>query len=119
MTFEYLSMESRPWGLFYVMADGVTVKVKRIVINPGHAPSYQYHHKRNEHWFITEGSGLATLDDKTVPVESGDVIFVPRLMKHRIKNTGDIPLEFIEVQTGEYFGEDDIVRISDDYERTT
>ena len=119
MTYECLSWDGRPWGLYYVLVDGVSIKVKRIVINPGQAPSYQYHYKRNEHWFITEGEGVATLDDKDVPVKVGDVIYVPKLMKHRIKNTGVIPLEFIEVQTGEYFGEDDIVRISDQYGRTS
>jgi mannose-6-phosphate isomerase len=119
MIYSPLACDGRPWGMYYVLVDGATIKVKRIVINPGQSPSYQYHHKRNEHWFITEGEGIAILDDKEVPVQVGNVIWVPKQMKHRLKNTGNIPLEFIEVQTGEYFGEDDIVRISDDYGRTT
>ncbi len=109
--------EKRPWGTFENLLDNERCKVKEIIIEPQQAPSYQYHHKRDETWVITQGKGLLTLDDKDEIVEPGKVIFVPSGMKHRIRNIGENNLVFIEVQTGEYFGEDDIIRLKDDYSR--
>ena len=106
-----------PWGKWEVLLDAEKCKVKRITINPGQAPSYQYHFKREEYWVIVCGEGEAILDDTPVKVSPSQVIFVPIKMKHRLRNTGSEPLIFIETQLGEYFGEDDIVRLSDDYGR--
>jgi mannose-6-phosphate isomerase-like protein (cupin superfamily) len=110
--------ENRPWGTFENLVDKEYCKVKEIVIMPGQAPSYQFHYKRNETWIIVKGAGTLTLDDEITPVQSGDTIQVPVGTKHRLRNTSNEELVFIEVQWGEYFGEDDIVRIEDDYNRT-
>jgi len=109
--------ENRPWGNYIVLLDDEKCKVKKITINVGQAPSYQYHFKRNEYWIVTKGTGTLKLDDVDRVLKEGDVIFIPKLSKHQFKNTGDTDLEFIEVQTGEYFGEDDIVRLEDKYGR--
>ena len=109
--------ESRPWGTFENILDSESCKVKKIVILPNQQPSYQYHHKRTEVWVIVKGAGVVTIDDKAQEVRPQSVVVVPALAKHRIKNTGVENLVFIEVQLGTYFGEDDIVRISDDYGR--
>lgn len=109
--------EERPWGIFENLLDVDYCKVKEITINPGQAPSYQYHHKREEIWVITGGSGTLTLDDVESSVKVGSVVKVPVGVKHRIRNNGDEKLTFIEVQLGDYFGEDDIVRLEDDYDR--
>lgn len=112
-----MNIEERPWGTFEVLLDVSNCKVKRITIKPGQSPSYQYHLKREERWIIIQGRGEAVLDGMPVLVTTGGIIHVARQMKHRIRNTGTEDLVFIEVQMGEYFGEDDIVRISDDYGR--
>lgn len=109
--------EKRPWGTFENLLDVDYCKVKEIVINPGQAPSYQFHHQRNEVWVVTQGNGLVTLDDKEEEVSVGSIVKVPVGVKHRIRNIGNDNLVFVEIQTGEYFGEDDIVRIQDDYNR--
>ena len=109
--------EMRPWGSFENLLDVPYCKVKEIVVKPGQAPSYQFHHKRNETWIIVNGTGEVTLDDKISVVDRGHTVEVPVGMKHRIRNTGTEDLVFIEVQWGEYFGEDDIVRLADDYNR--
>lgn len=109
--------ETRPWGTYTVLLDATDCKVKEIVIKPGEAPSYQYHYKRNEHWIIIQGTGTLTLNDVERTVAAGDHIFVNKLDKHQLKNTGTEDIKFIEIQTGEYFGEDDIVRLEDKYGR--
>ena len=109
--------EQRPWGSFENLLDEEYCKVKRLIIKPGHRPSYQYHHKRDEIWVIVSGEGLVTIENVESNVSKGNVIHVPRTKKHRIKNVGEGELVFIEVQLGEYFGEDDIVRVEDDYDR--
>ncbi len=114
---DYTFTEERPWGGFLVLLDTLTHKVKQMVIKPGARVSYQMHFKRKEHWFIVAGSGTLTLNDVETPVGVGDTIDVGLEVKHRIHNTGTNDLIFIEVQTGTYFGEDDIVRFSDDYGR--
>ncbi len=107
----------RPWGTYTVIAETDGFKVKTIEVGPGQRLSYQRHSRRAEHWFVVAGHGLVTLDDNTVDVRQGDAVDVPRGAAHRIHNTGSVPLIFIEVQHGDYFGEDDIVRLDDDYGR--
>tara|TARA_Y100001963_G_C6789909_1_gene454880 strand:+ start:1332 stop:1673 length:342 start_codon:yes stop_codon:yes gene_type:complete len=112
-----MEKDTRPWGRYEVLLDSDECKVKRLWINSGHQPSYQYHHKRSETWVIVKGEGFLTLDDVETKVFSGDTIHVPCGTKHRLKNIGEEELIFIEIQRGEYFGEDDIVRLADDYKR--
>lgn len=109
--------EIRPWGTFENLLDTNYCKVKEIVIKPGQAPSYQYHFKREEVWVVVQGSGELKLDDEITKVITGQIIHVPLEAKHQIKNNGENNLVFIEVQMGEYFGEDDIVRLEDNYGR--
>ncbi len=113
-----LNGEVRPWGNYQVLHIEKTFQVKRVEVNPGHRLSYQLHHRRAEKWTITTGTGLVTLDDREVAVAPGAVVAIPVGTKHRIHNNGTVPLIFVEVQLGDYFGEDDIVRFSDDYHRT-
>ena len=107
----------RPWGHYEILGDARDHKVKRIIVDPGMRLSYQTHARRSEHWFIVSGTGEMTLDGNVVPVVSGAAIDIPLGIPHRIENTGGEPLVFIEVQHGEYFGEDDIVRLDDDFGR--
>jgi mannose-6-phosphate isomerase-like protein (cupin superfamily) len=110
-------MVERPWGYFAILEDTPTHKVKRITVYEGQRLSLQSHEKRDEMWYIIEGEGSVTLNTTELKVEKGSVVKVPRGVKHRIKNIGKGHLQFVEVQTGLYFGEDDIVRYSDDYGR--
>tara|TARA_B110000003_G_scaffold256137_1_gene273500 strand:- start:2057 stop:2407 length:351 start_codon:yes stop_codon:yes gene_type:complete len=112
-----IEKEERPWGRFFVLHDEPTYKLKRIEVDPGGILSYQYHHKRSEAWTIVEGVGTITLDGKEKVYEKGNTILISRGVKHRIENKGIDKIVFIEVQTGSYFGEDDIVRIEDNYNR--
>ena len=113
-----MEYERRPWGTYEVLYDAVDCKVKKLVIDPGQSPSYQYHHKRNEYWTVISGTGQVRLDNDIVDVAPGSNIFIPVTAKHTIMNTSDSePLVFIEIQTGDYFGEDDIVRLEDSYGR--
>ncbi len=107
----------RPWGQYYVLEDADTYKVKRIEVNPGERLSYQYHHKRAEVWTMVNGTGRITLDGEVKDYKAGEVAIIPLGAKHRIENPLNELLIFIEVQHGTYFGEDDIVRIEDDYNR--
>ena len=109
--------EFKPWGSFINILDEKYTKVKQIVIKPGESPSYQYHHKRSEVWVIVQGTAEVRLDDTTNVYGVGDVIKIPTLAKHQPKNIGEEDLVFIEIQLGEYFGEDDIVRLEDKYGR--
>lgn len=110
----------RPWGRYDILYDGDDCKVKRITVKPGKRLSYQYHFKREELWVFISGYGVATIDDQdyTVVGSAGSQVSIGFEQKHRIANTGDVDLVFIEIQTGDYFGEDDIVRLEDDYGRT-
>jgi mannose-1-phosphate guanylyltransferase/mannose-6-phosphate isomerase len=107
----------RPWGSFQTICETPGFKVKRIHIYPGAAISLQYHNKRCEYWTVVGGTGLLTLGNEERAMAVGDTAFIPVLAHHRLRNTGAGVLEFIEVQLGEYLGEDDIVRLSDDYGR--
>jgi mannose-6-phosphate isomerase len=100
-----------------VLEDAEGHKVKRIVVDPGRRLSYQAHARRGEHWFVVSGEGEVTLDGKVLAVRPGSAVDVAVGAAHRIANTGNEALVFIEVQHGEYFGEDDIVRFEDDFGR--
>jgi len=110
--------EKRPWGAFEILRDTEHFKSKVITVNPLSQLSYQSHSKRAEHWIITRGEGEVVLNDQVIPVKAGSHIFIPTQAKHRMRNTSESVLEFVEVQLGTYFGEDDIVRYQDDYKRT-
>ena len=112
-----IEKEERPWGRFFVLHDELNYKLKRIEVDPGGRLSYQYHHKRSESWTIVEGIGTITINEKTLDYNIGQTIVIPQGTKHRIENNTQNKVVFIEVQTGSYFGEDDIVRIEDDYNR--
>lgn len=107
----------RPWGNYIIIESELNYKVKKITVNPGQRLSYQFHNKRSESWTIIQGSGIMVMNDNEYQVNYGDSIQIPVKSKHRIHNNTDNLLVFIEVQTGEYFGEDDIIRIKDDYNR--
>ena len=109
--------ERRPWGEFVILDDGPAAKVKRITVEPGQRLSYQSHDKRSEHWIVVEGTAIVTLNDVDHTVPAGRTIEIPVHTKHRVRNDSAAPVVFIEVQTGSYFGEDDIVRYEDDYGR--
>lgn len=108
----------RPWGSYTVLAEGDSFKVKTIEVHPGQRLSYQKHARRAEHWFVVAGVGAVTLDGVEVPVKRGSTVNVGLGVAHRMHNTGARPLVFVEVQHGDYFGEDDIVRLEDDYGRS-
>tara|TARA_Y100000310_G_C20533520_1_gene739697 strand:- start:497 stop:838 length:342 start_codon:yes stop_codon:yes gene_type:complete len=113
-----MEKEERPWGVYEVLHDGTDCKVKKIIVNPGENPSYQLHHKRSETWIVISGIGVAKINGDLLDIKANSVITVPSFAKHTIINTSnDTPLIFIEVQTGTYFGEDDIVRLEDKYGR--
>ena len=113
----YIEKEERPWGRYFVLQDELTYKVKRIEVEPKQRLSYQYHHQRSEAWTMVMGEAIITLDDVDKTYKVGDTILIPVGTKHRIENKSNSLVVFIEVQTGTYFGEDDIVRIEDDYNR--
>jgi mannose-6-phosphate isomerase len=109
--------ELRPWGFYEILLDESYTKVKQITVNSGQRLSYQYHNQRKEYWTIVQGSATIILDNEKVFRNQGESIHIPLGSKHRIINEQEEPLIFIEVQVGDYFGEDDIVRIEDDYGR--
>ncbi len=113
-----MEIGQRPWGQYEVLLDADTYKVKRITVLPGQRLSLQMHYRRAEHWAIVAGEGEVTVGETTKRLGVGEHVYIPLEAKHRIANPGTEPLVFIEVQTGSYTGEDDIVRFSDDYGRT-
>ena len=110
--------EHRPWGSFEVLRDTERFKSKIIRVEPGQQISYQSHDKRAEHWVITKGSAEVTLNDEKIFLKTGENVFIPIGAKHQIRNSTSEVVEFVEVQVGSYFGEDDIKRYSDIYGRT-
>ena len=110
-------INARPWGTYKILHQGERFKIKHIVIEPGAKLSLQYHNHRTEHWVVVRGTALAVVDGKEIYVYEGESTFIPKSTPHRLVNPGKIPLEIIEVQNGEYVGEDDIIRIEDDYKR--
>jgi len=113
-----METDLRPWGRYDVLADEKDHKVKRIVVLPGKRLSLQRHRRRAEHWYIVQGQAIVTLDHVEITLSAGQAVDIPQGAAHRILNTGSPDLVYIEVQTGEYFGEDDIERLADDYGRT-
>ena len=112
------SFDRRPWGTFTVLDQGGDFKVKRIEVLPGKRLSYQKHSQRAEHWVVVQGTAKVTLDDREIIVSAGEAIDIAIGAAHRVENLSQEPLIFIEVQRGSYLGEDDIVRLEDDYGRT-
>jgi mannose-6-phosphate isomerase len=112
-----LERDERPWGSYEVLIDAPDHKVKQIVVKPGKRLSYQMHARRSEHWFLVRGNGVVTLNDARIDVAAGAAVDIGLGASHRIENTGAVDLVFVEVQHGEYFGEDDIVRLEDDFGR--
>lgn len=110
--------DRRPWGTFTVLDEGENYKVKRIEVLAGKRLSYQKHAQRAEHWFMVQGTAKVTLDDREITVVAGEAIDIPVGSAHRIENPSTELLVFIEVQRGSYLGEDDIVRLQDDFGRT-
>ena len=108
----------RPWGRYTILGEGPDYKIKRIVVNPGQILSLQMHHHRSEHWVVVSGTALVTIGDQEQLVCDNESVFVPQTVKHRLANNGKIPLVLIEVQSGRYLGEDDIVRFEDVYGRS-
>lgn len=112
-----MSEEIRPWGSFKVLLDTPLYKIKEIKVQPGHRLSYQSHQHRCETWTIVIGTAIITMDGYEWEVSEEECVWIEAGAKHRISNRTNKPLVFIEVQTGSYFGEDDIVRYEDDYSR--
>jgi mannose-1-phosphate guanylyltransferase/mannose-6-phosphate isomerase len=107
----------RPWGTFEGMDQGDRFQVKRLSVKPGATLSLQMHHHRAEHWIVVSGTARVTCDDKEFLLSENQSTYIPIGMRHRLENPGAIPLEIIEVQSGSYLGEDDIVRFEDIYNR--
>ena len=114
-----MTSDTRPWGGYTVLFQGPNYQVKRIEVKAGLRFSLQKHFKRAEKWIVVSGAGVAVVGGKDIPVKRGSVIEVPIEEIHRMHNTGKDTLVFIEVQLGEYLGEDDIVRLEDDFKRAT
>lgn len=112
-----LESSARPWGRYTVLADDSDHKVKTIEVEPGRRLSYQRHQRRSEHWFVVRGTATVTLDGEQSVLAAGAAVDIPAGTAHRVANEGDELLVFVEVQTGTYFGEDDIVRLEDDFGR--
>lgn len=120
---QYLEVGVRPWGLYYVLEDKPNFKVKKIVVNSGSRLSLQSHKHRSEHWVVV--SGTATVEIRKTEIEKewifdlmpNESCYIPATKLHRLANFGKVPLVIIEVQVGEYTGEDDIERFEDDYSR--
>jgi mannose-6-phosphate isomerase len=108
----------RPWGSYAVLDEGATYKVKTITVEPGKRLSYQKHARRAEHWLVVAGEAEVTLDGTDHRLRVGDAVDIAVGVAHRVRNPGDEQLVFIEVQQGDYFGEDDIVRLEDDFGRS-
>ena len=109
--------ELRPWGSFTTLEEGPGYKIKRIEVKSGHRLSLQMHHHRSEHWIVVSGTAKVTCGETEQVLFTNQSTYVPQCTSHRLENPGVIPLVLIEVQNGEYLGEDDIIRFQDDYAR--
>ncbi|MBW4512608.1 MAG: phosphomannose isomerase type II C-terminal cupin domain [Scytonematopsis contorta HA4267-MV1] len=109
--------ELRPWGSFTILEEGRGYKIKRIEVKPGHRLSLQMHHHRSEHWIVVSGTAKVVCGESEILLSNNQSTYVPQCTAHRLENPGVIPLVLIEVQNGEYLGEDDIIRYQDDYSR--
>jgi mannose-1-phosphate guanylyltransferase/mannose-6-phosphate isomerase len=108
----------RPWGAYDSIDMGARFQVKRITVNPGATLSLQMHHHRAEHWIVVSGTAEVTRGDEVILLTENQSTYIPLGVTHRLKNPGRLPLELIEVQSGSYLGEDDIVRFEDQYGRS-
>ena len=117
MVSKKITSSCRPWGEFKDLLEQRHFKIKWMQVAPQQRLSYQSHKRRAEHWVIVKGRALVLLDEKSLILEKGQHIFIPQGAKHRLSNPINTTLELIEVQIGDYFGEDDIIRYSDDYVR--
>ncbi|TGD61306.1 cupin domain-containing protein [Tabrizicola sp. WMC-M-20] len=109
--------EERPWGAFWSLDRGAAHQVKRILVYPKGRLSLQYHHHRAERWVVIEGTATITVDNAVMNIPPGGVVMIPKGAVHRLENLTTSPVEIIEVQMGSYLGEDDIVRLDDEYNR--
>ena len=107
----------RPWGSYSILEDADDCKVKRLVVKPGQVLSLQLHHKRSEHWTVVRGTAKVRLGNKEFLLRANESTYIPVETQHRLENPGTEDVHLIEVQTGDYFGEDDIVRFEDIYGR--
>jgi len=107
----------RPWGAFEPIGEGARYQVKRLTVKPGESLSLQMHHHRAEHWIVVSGTARVTNGEQEILLTENQSTYIPVGAKHRLENPGTIPLEIIEVQSGSYLGEDDIVRFEDVYNR--
>ena len=107
----------RPWGAYEIVDNGEGFQVKRLTVNPGAALSLQFHSHRAEHWVVVKGTAKVTRGEEVYTLAENQSTYVPEGTKHRLENLGDVPLEIIEVQSGTYLGEDDIIRLQDNYDR--
>ncbi len=107
----------RPWGHYTILEEGPNYKVKRIHVDPQARLSLQLHQYRTEHWVVVAGIARITIGDKTFDASPNDSTYIPVKTMHRLENRGETPVELIEVQCGNYLGEDDIIRLDDDYKR--
>ena len=114
---ETLPRDYRPWGWYECLVMGGRFQVKRIHVNPGAALSLQSHHHRSEHWIVVQGTAKVTVDDEVKLVTENQSVYIPLGAVHRMENPGKLPMVLIEVQTGAYLGEDDIIRYEDVYAR--
>jgi len=112
----HLTVE-RPWGSYTVLERGERYQIKRLMVHPGARLSLQMHHHRSEHWVVVAGTARVTRGDEVVNVHPNESTYIPMSTRHRLENPGRVPLHVIEVQNGDYLGEDDIVRFDDDYDR--
>jgi mannose-1-phosphate guanylyltransferase/mannose-6-phosphate isomerase len=108
----------RPWGLYRVLEEGSNFKIKCIIVNPGAKLSMQMHKHRSEHWVVVSGIAKITNGTQEIQLEANQSTYIPKTHRHRLENPGNLPLQIIEVQCGDYVGEDDIVRFDDTYDRT-
>jgi len=107
----------RPWGSYSVIEDATDCKVKRLIVKPAHVLSLQLHHRRSEHWTVIRGTAKVRVGERELLLNSNESVYIPVNTLHRLENPTDQDLHLIEVQCGEYFGEDDIVRYEDRYGR--
>lgn len=114
---EYHMYDYRPWGFYEILKEEKVYKIKKLTVNPGKKISYQLHHKRSEYWVVINGTAKVTIDNQQIFIYAGDSIHIISGQKHRLENPGKIILEIIEIQTGDYLGEDDIIRFDDEYGR--
>ncbi len=116
--YEAGASDERPWGTWTVLATGDGYAVKEIVVKPGEVLSLQSHEHRSEHWIVIAGTAEATVGEEVVRRGQNESVFIPAGTRHRIANVGDVPMRFVEVQTGDLLSEDDIQRYEDRYGRT-